>query len=100
MRTGRTPAPIAAMLHPADGEEVAAAAVAARRPSAALAITPAGREAEAGAIGRPALAVGEVAAGVAVGAEAVAASAVVGSAEVAAVSGGKAGDKIGRAACR
>ena len=80
MRTGRTPALIVATppLPHADGE--AAEAVAGRRPSAALEITPAALAVEAGAIGRLVLAAGEVAAVAEVGVAAVAASAAVGSA--------------------
>ena len=69
----------------ADGET--AEAVAGRRPSVALEITPAALAVAAGAIGRQARAVGEVAAVAEVGAAAVAASAVVGSAVV--VAGGE-----------
>src|SRR5271157_3429931 len=88
MRTGRTPAPIVALppIPRADGDRVEA--VAARRPSAALAITDR-VAAEAGEIARPALAAGEAAVAAEAGAVAVAASAAVAS--VAAVAGGNSG---------
>src|SRR5271166_2023971 len=92
MRTGRTQAQIVATppLPHVDGE--AAEAVAGRRPSVASEITPAALAVGAGAIGRRALAVGEVVAEV--GAGAVAASAAVVSAVVGSVAGGKAGDTL------
>src|SRR5271165_3427208 len=108
MRAGRTQAQIVATppLPHVDGE--AAEAVAGRRPSVASEITPAALAVEAGAIGRRALAVGEVAAVAEVGAGAVAASAAVSSAVgggavaasavvsavVGSVAGGKAGDTL------
>src|SRR5271157_784563 len=92
MRTGRTPAPIVALppIPRADGDRVEA--VAARRPSAALAITDR-VAAEAGEIARPALAAGEAAVAAEAGAVAVAASAAVAS--VAAVAGGNSRARFG-----